>query len=314
MEIFAFTFIILITIYLVEFKEMKFSKIGPLLAFYGICTLKLLPALQKIFLSIAIINSHQSAFDRIEEYFLEMKKQDQNIIDETNKRKISFMDKITLSKVNFEYSGERSKGLKNVDMQLPIGKSIGISGKTGSGKSTLVDIITGFLKVNSGEIKVDNLLIDEKNISEWQNTFTFVPQKIFIGDYTLRENIAFGVKKELIDDKKIEKILDIVCLEELKNNLDLRLGENGNRISGGQQQRIAIARALYKDCRIIFLDEATSALDTFTEKKILNNLSSSSNIDLIITITHRLETLKTCDVIYRVSNGNVKKINDLNDI
>ena len=314
MEIFAFSFIILITIYFVEFKNTKFSQIGPLLAFYGVCTLKILPSLQKIFLSIAVINSHQSAFDRIEGYLLEIKNSEKQIFDEDMKEKIPFKDKITITNLNFTYAGKRSKGLKDVNMSIPIGKTIGISGVTGSGKSTLVDIMTGFLKPDTGYIKVDDTLLDNNNILKWQNSFTFVPQKIFIGDYTLRENIAFGENEKNIDDKKIKKILNIVCLEEFADNLNLRLGENGNRISGGQQQRIAIARALYKNSRILFLDEATTSLDTFTEKKILNNLSSNPNIDLIITITHRRETLSSCDIIYKVFDGNVEKIDKINEL
>ena len=128
--------------------------------------------------------------------------------------------------------------------------------------------MTCFLKPDEGEIRVDNEIINSKNIHIWQNCFSFVPQKIFIGDYTLRQNIAFGVEEEKIDDNKIKEILKMVCLDEFANNLSLKLGENGERISGGQKQRVAIAKALYKSSEIMFLDEATSSLDTLTEKKI----------------------------------------------
>ena len=138
--------------------------------------------------------------------------------------------------------------------------------------------------------------------------------KIFIGDYTLRQNIAFGVEEEKIDDNKIKEILKMVCLDEFANNLSLKLGENGERISGGQKQRVAVAKALYKSSEIMFLDEATSSLDTLTEKKILKNLSENKNLKSIIIITHRLETLKLCDQVFHVEDGKVEKMKSFQDL
>ena len=313
-EIIAFSIIIIVTIYFVELRNYEFSKIASLLAFYGICTLKILPSLQKIFLSISIINSHESAFSRIEKYLLEEKENNINFYDENNNDKLLYEIGIELRNISFHYPGARAKGISNVNLKIPKNKIIGISGKTGAGKSTLIDVMTCFLKPDEGEIRVDNEIINSKNIHIWQNCFSFVHQKIFIGDYTLRQNIAFGVEEEKIDDNKIKEILKMVCLDEFANNLSLKLGENGERISGGQKQRVAIAKALYKSSEIMFLDEATSSLDTLTEKKILKNLSENKNLKSIIIITHRLETLKLCDQVFHVEDGKVEKMKSFQDL
>ncbi len=310
-EIIAFSLIIILIIYFVKLKRLEFAEIGSLIAFYGICTLKVIPALQKIFNGLSSINSNQSAFDSIEKELLESKNlQLKNFHDHENKNKINFNDKIELKNLTFIYPGKRSKGIYDVNIKIPFGKKIGIFGQTGSGKSTMVDNIIGLLEPTKGEILVDGLKLNQSNLFNWQNNLTMVPQKYIITDDTLKKNIAFGLSDDEIDEDKVKECLKISCLEEFMDNLDLILGENGERISGGQRQRVAIARALYKESEIIFLDEATSALDTFTEKKILSNLINYKKISTIVIISHRIETLKICDLLYRVSAGQVIQLKD----
>jgi len=310
-EIIAFSLIIFLIIYLVKFKNLEFAEIGSLIAFYGICTLKVIPALQKIFNGLSIINSHQSAFDSIEKELLESKNLPvKNFENYDNKTRINFTNKIELKNLTFIYPGKRSKGIYDINIEIPFGKKIGIFGQTGSGKSTMIDNIIGLLEPNKGEIHIDGLKLNQSNLYKWQNNLTIVPQKFIITDDTLKKNIAFGLADEEIDDDKVKECLKISCLEEFIDNLDLILGENGERISGGQRQRVAIARALYKESEIIFLDEATSALDTFTEKKILDNLINNKKILTIVIISHRMETLKICDCLFRVSDGKVIKLDN----
>ena len=268
-EIIAFTLIIFVIFYLVKFKNFEFAEIGSMIAFYGICTLKVIPALQKIFNGLSSINSNQSAFDSIEKELLEAKNSPKkNFSNYDERTKLDFKSKINLKNLSFIYPGKRSKGIFDVNIEIPFGKKIGIFGQTGSGKSTLVDNIIGLLKPNNGSIFIDDLKLNQTNLNKWQNVLTIVPQKYIITDDTLKKNIAFGLEEKEINEDKIKECLKTSCLDEFIENLELKLGENGERISGGQRQRVAIARALYKDAEIIFLDEATSALDTFTEKKL----------------------------------------------
>ena len=163
-------------------------------------------------------------------------------------------------------------------MEIPYGSKIGIVGKTGSGKSTLLDLILGFIIADEGKIKVDNIVIDNKNVKFWQNNLSYVPQNFFIYEGTVRSNIAFGIDESLIENHKIRNSLLLSELNEFIDNENYDVGENGKKISGGQKQRIGIARAVYKNSEILILDEATSALDTITETNILKNFDNNENI------------------------------------
>jgi ATP-binding cassette, subfamily B, bacterial PglK len=313
-EIVTFVILIAAVYSLVRIYEIELIKVGPLIAFYGISAIKILPALQKIFNSFAVIRVHKNAFDTIEKDLLSIIKKNDLKISEGESEKISFNNEIELKDVSFLYPGTKNAGVFNVNLKVPIGSIVGISGKTGSGKSTILDLMLGLLEPDSGELLVDNKKINKKDITEWQENLSYVPQQFFIGDDQLINNIAFGENNEEIDKKKIEECLKEACLEEFQKNLSINVGDRGERISGGQRQRVAIARALYKRSNIIFLDEATSALDSYTEKKILQNIRDSKHINTIIVISHRVETLKMCNFIYHVSNGKVEKIKNLNDL
>jgi len=169
------------------------------------------------------------------------------------------------------------------------------------------------LNIEKGKFTVDGKEIGKSQISSWQKNISIVPQNFFISEGNLKQNIAFGCLEEHIDEEKIKDCLKIVCLNEFVNNLDLNLGENGERVSGGQAQRVAIARALYNNPEILILDEATSALDTTTEKKIFKNLKDYK-IETIIIVSHRIETLNTCDDIYSMDEGSLVRLKNYDEL
>ena len=196
-------------------------------------------------------------------------------------------------------------------MTIPARTTIGIVGGTGAGKTTLIDLVLGLLRPDSGEILVDGQVVSDQRIRSWQKSLGYVPQAIFLSDDTVAANIAFGIDKEHIDDAAVERAAKIANLhdfvtEELPQSYDTMVGERGVRLSGGQRQRIGIARALYHNPEVLILDEATSALDNLTEKAVMEAVHNLGRAKTIIMIAHRLTTVKNCDIIYLLKRGKVE--------
>ena len=221
---------------------------------------------------------------------------------------LPFNDKITLRQITYNYPNTSQSVLKNINISISANKRIGIVGKTGSGKTTLVDIILGLLNAQSGNLLVDGQIINRNNQKSWQNSIGYVPQKIFLTDDTIAANIAFGVDVKDIEYDKIVQASKIANLHEfVTNELPLQyqtsIGERGVRLSGGQSQRIGIARALYHEAKVLVFDEATSALDSQTEKVVMEAVNNLSKNITIILIAHRLSTVKNCDIIFKLDKG-----------
>ncbi|MDE5865681.1 MAG: ATP-binding cassette domain-containing protein, partial [Lachnospiraceae bacterium] len=222
--------------------------------------------------------------------------------------KLEIKDKIELKNITYKYPNTDTLIFNNANMEIPIGKSIGIVGTTGSGKTTVVDILLGLLRLQSGEILADGIDVMER-YQEWLKNIGYIPQMIFMIDSTIRKNVAFGYADEDIDDDKVWEALKEAQLDEfvrgLPEGLDTCIGERGIRISGGQRQRISIARALFEDPEVLILDEATSALDNDTEAAIMESINRLQGRKTLIIIAHRLQTIEKCDIVYRVENGKV---------
>lgn len=223
----------------------------------------------------------------------------------------SFEKSIKLEKVSFRYKKSLSLVLNNIDLEIYKGCRLGIMGKTGDGKSTLIDIIMGLLEPSQGRLLVDDKTLTTRNYHCWQKHIAHVPQAIFLNDSTILENIAFGIKYEEID---LERVKWVATLAQIANTIEsweekyqTKVGERGVRLSGGQIQRIGIARALYKKPDVLVLDEATSALDLETESAIMEQIDQLKNNITIIMVAHRLSTLKSCDQIIWLENGVIKK-------
>ena len=229
-----------------------------------------------------------------------------NIKDKINK----FESSIKVKNLSFGYNEDYI--LENINLEIKKNTIIGIIGTSGSGKSTLVDLLIGLHKPKKGSI-----LIDNKNITlfdqSWKNLIGYVPQNIYLLDDTLEKNIAFGVSEPLIDNDRVINALKLAELYDfVKNNLSegihTNIGEGGIKLSGGQRQRIGIARALYKDPKVIFFDEFTSSLDLKTEEKILNTINYFRKNKTIIIISHRESSLKVCDHIFEMNNKELRKV------
>jgi ABC-type multidrug transport system fused ATPase/permease subunit len=223
---------------------------------------------------------------------------------------MAFIDKITIDRVSYRYSNNSNVVLKDICLTLRKGQSIAFIGKSGAGKTTLVDILLGLLTPERGDIRVDGISI-YNDLRLWQNLIGYIPQSIFLIDDTIERNIAFGVPDHLIDAQKLEKAIQaaqlVELVEQLSDGVKTSVGERGVRLSGGQRQRIGIARALYHEREILVLDEATSALDTETENLVSEALKSLSSTKTMIIIAHRLTTVEHCDCIYLLDKGEIVK-------
>jgi ABC-type multidrug transport system fused ATPase/permease subunit len=214
-----------------------------------------------------------------------------------------------MSEVNFNYPDTNKKSLEGINILINAYSKIGIVGTTGSGKTTIVDIILGLLDCESGILKVDDVVINSKNKRSWQRILGYVPQQIYLSDSSILSNIAFGVDPKKIDLNQIKTSAKTANLhsfiEKLPQGYHTIIGERGIRLSGGERQRIGIARALYHNPKLIIFDEATSALDNVTEKSVLDEINNLKNKVTIIMVAHRLTTVKNCDLIYLLEDGKI---------
>ena len=226
------------------------------------------------------------------------------------KPRITVKEKIALEKVSYAYPNTDKLILDQADMVIPVGKSVGIIGPSGAGKTTAVDILMGLLAIKSGKITCDGRDVME-NYGSWLSHIGYIAQNIYLTDDPVRDNVAFGVNPKDIDDKRVWEVLEEAQLKEfvesLPEGLNTSVGERGVRISGGQRQRLGIARALYHNPDILVFDEATSALDTDTETAIMEAIDKFHGRKTMIIIAHRLQTIAGCDMVYRVSDGKIER-------
>ena len=278
----------------------------PVLGALALGTQRLLPVLQQIYYAYMKLNGYRDSTQDALDLLNQPTKLDSIRHESTP---LIFKNLLELRNVSFKFSDKDSFVFQNLDLQIRKGQKIGIVGKTGSGKSTLVDIITGLLPPTNGEVIVDGNALDGNNIRAWQSNLSYVPQSIFLSDTSVTKNIAFGVTHSLIDIKRVEGAAERAqisqTIERWHSGYETQVGERGVRISGGQRQRIGIARALYKNSQIIILDEATSSLDYETESSVMETIESLGPDITLIIIAHRLSTLKKCDQIYELRNGNI---------
>ena len=281
----------------------------PVLGAFVLGAQKLLPAIQKGYASYSRIKGGRYSLIDVINLL------DQPIPDHANLPPPipnSFCDSIELKDLSFRYSEEAPWVLKNINLTIPKGSVIGIVGTTGCGKSTLLDVVMGLLSPTSGELKVDNLLIDSENKRAWQTHISNVPQQIYLTDGTIEENIAFGIPREKIDLERVEKAAKQAQIAELvegwENGYQTLVGERGMRLSGGQRQRVGVARAFYKKSDVLILDEATSALDDETESAVMEAIENIDQNVTVIIIAHRLTTLKSCDKIVKFEKNHSTQI------
>jgi len=277
---------------------------------FAYAVIKLLPCVTVVTSYINSFAFYSSSVDSIY-HDLEDVKNLENKIEKYGKYEhLDFDDSVKVNNVSFAYRDEPEKPVvRNITFDIHKNTSVAISGKSGAGKTTLVDIILGLLKPTEGIITCDGKDINE-NVRGWRDNLSYVPQNIYLMDDTIRNNVVFGIDAKNIDDRKVWEALDKAQLREFveqsPKGLDTVIGERGIRLSGGQRQRIGIARAFYRNTNIIVLDEATSALDYETEKNILDHVTEFSKDHTLIIITHRLNTIESCDYIYKIEDGQIQ--------
>ena len=308
MEFVVFGSLIIFLLYLLNKYNGEFGMILPVLSIYTLASFKIIPALQQIYASIVLIRGNISSFDSIKQDLEESFDMANNSISKNNKS-LLIRDSIELNGIQFTYPGKNIPAIEGLNIKIPVNKIIGISGSSGSGKSTIIDILIGLIQPDNGEILIDGTPLLSENIGNWQDKIGFVAQSIFLSDASIMENIAFGLSKNDIDISKVHRAIELSHLSkviaELPKGVETMVGERGVQLSGGQRQRIGIARALYHDPEILIFDEATSALDGTTEKTIMDAIHDFSGLKTIIMIAHRLTTLKKCDLIYFIDQGRV---------
>ena len=308
MEFVVIGSLIIFLLYLLNKYNGEFGMILPVLSIYTLASFKIIPALQQIYASIVLIRGNISSFDSIKQDLEESFDMANNSISKNNKS-LLIRDSIELNGIQFTYPGKNIPAIEGLNIKIPVNKIIGISGSSGSGKSTIIDILIGLIQPDNGEILIDGTPLLSENIGNWQDKIGFVAQSIFLSDASIMENIAFGLSKNDIDISKVHRAIELSHLSkviaELPKGVETMVGERGVQLSGGQRQRIGIARALYHDPEILIFDEATSALDGTTEKTIMDAIHDFSGLKTIIMIAHRLTTLKKCDLIYFIDQGRV---------
>ena len=296
------------------YKGKEIEKLLPTLGAFAMAAMKLMPSANRIVAAMNQVVFQEPSlnklvvdiemFEKDEVDYNKYRKQDKCKIE----NKLSFNDKIELKNITYSYQNSDRLILDDANMVIPIGKSIGIVGASGAGKTTAVDLLLGVLLAKEGLILADGINVMD-NYSEWLSHVGYIPQSIFMLDDDIKSNVAFGIKKEEQDEERVWEAIREAQLEGfvkgLKEGIHTQIGERGMRLSGGQKQRIGIARALYSNPEILVFDEATSALDSDTEVAVMSSINGLHGKKTMIIIAHRLQTIKECDLVYRVENGKI---------
>ncbi len=294
--------LIIFIIFLVN-KDYDLSQLTALIGVYLLAIIKIIPSINKI---VTANNYLQYAFNSLSTLHQDINLRIKDREESFSENRMDFNDKISLKNISLEYSGNLI--FDKVDYEIKKNDFLGIIGNTGSGKSSLSHILLGLISPSQGEINCDSVNIF-KNIKSYQKNIGYVPQNIFLLDDTISNNIAFGIDPSKVDQLKISKVIKLAALdkfiEKMPNGLNQIVGEKGIKISGGEKQRIGIARALYREPKILILDEPTSALDETTEKSIIKELLDLKDVFTIILITHKLSNLNSADKIIKIENKKI---------
>ena len=304
-----------ILIYIILYIQMgnDASTLIPMLTAFGVAAIRMMPSVNRINTYMTDISYFRPCLNYVYENMNIneiSRRNNQTLRPADTSKKLQLRDKIALKGIVYAYPNTDKLIFDHADMVVPYGKSVGIMGPSGAGKSTIVDILLGLLKVREGSITCDGENIFD-NYPAWLAQIGYIPQSIYLVDEPVRNNIAFGIADEEIDDSRIWQALEEAQLADfirgLPEGLDTAIGDRGVRISGGQRQRLGIARALYHNPEILVFDEATSALDNETEAAVMEAINSFHGKKTMVIIAHRLNTIEKCDIIYKVDEGKIQE-------
>jgi len=289
------------------------STLVPILTAFGVAAIRMMPSVNRINTYMTDISYFRPCLDYVYENMNinEISKKNNQTLKPVDAAKtMALRDRIELRDIVYAYPNTDKLIFDHADMVIPCGKSVGIMGSSGAGKSTIVDILLGLLKVRTGSILCDGVDIFD-NYPAWLSRIGYIPQSIYLVDEPIRNNIAFGIADSEIDDARIWDALEeaqlAAFIRGLPEGLDTAIGDRGVRLSGGQRQRLGIARALYHNPEILVFDEATSALDNETEAAVMDAINSFHGRKTMIIIAHRLNTIEKCDMIYKVDAGKITR-------
>jgi len=285
----------------------SFQTMLPVLSVYVLASYRLMPAMQQVYIAVSTLRVAGPTLERLHAEYTALSCP----AAKQHNGQLKFENEVRLEAISYKYPGSAKINVSNIDLVIPFTASIGIVGATGSGKTTTIDIILGLLHPGQGRLLVDGVEITASTRGLWQKLIGYVPQQIFLTDDTIAANIAYGVPTQLIDMQLVVEVAKIANLHEFvssefpQNYLTV-VGERGTRLSGGQIQRIGIARALYRKPRILVLDEATSALDNMTEGAVMDAIVNLGHKITIVIVAHRLSTVRACDCIYVMEHGQIR--------
>jgi len=316
-ETLAYGGILLVTLYLLEFKG-SIGDVIPVLSLYVLSGYRLIPSVQGMFQSVTIV---KQAWPVVDEIITDYNRNGSRIAisRSVSQDRLPFEDTFSFKDVSFTYQGEDSAVLKSISFDIKRGSHVAFVGRTGSGKTTLVDVLTGLLSPTSGEITVDGTPLTNENMVRWQQQIGYVTQELFLFDDSVARNIAFGVPDDEIDLDRVKDAAKVAqahefIMEQLPKGYDTMIGERGVRLSGGQRIRLGLARALYRRPSVLIMDEATSALDTITERAIIDELVQSPAEFTLILIAHRMSTVKSCSPIFLIEDGILSDAGTFSDL
>lgn len=308
-EIVIFAALIFVSLY-VRFQHDNFLEIIPIIGLYAMGAIKLKPALNEIFASLTILKFGNASLDTV---IKELDSFEHIKASEIPNKNSELAFKKTIGFKNISFSYNNNEILNNINLDLQKNYSYGFIGKTGTGKSTLINLLLGLIEPSDGEIVIDGKYSINDFKKQWQKKISYVSQDIFLFDGSIFENIALGYKLEDINKEKVYEVARIAEISSFINDLDNQymehIGDKGVKLSGGQKQRLAIARALYREPEVLILDEATSALDMETEELVINNINKMVGEKTIIMIAHRLNTIKKCNIVFELKDKNLFESN-----
>jgi ATP-binding cassette, subfamily B, bacterial PglK len=307
LETLAFGGIVVIVLVLLR-AERTLADVIPVLSLYALAGYRMLPAMQEMFSSITQVRFHAPVVDTIYDQFT--RHTVSAPLPEADVPPLPLRREIELRGLRFRYQGADALTLDGIDLTIARNSSVAFVGPTGSGKSTLVDILVGLLRADEGEVRVDGVPVTPENVRAWQASIGYVPQEAMLFDDTVLRNIVFGVEDAAVDRARVERAARLARIhdfitDELSEGYDTVVGERGIRLSGGQRQRIGLARALYREPSVLILDEATSALDGVTEREVMEAIAGMRNQVTLVLIAHRLTTVRDCDRIYLLDGGRI---------
>jgi ATP-binding cassette, subfamily B, bacterial PglK len=320
-EAFMITFLVGFTLLFLNLNQGDAQNLNAILGIFALASIRLLPAVSNLVGGINNVRANSFALDRLVFDFQEIERgetlpiptnleKQSGILLSCDEQSLFLTQQIVLDKITFQYPGAATRSLDEISLTIQKGQSIGLIGKSGAGKTTLVDIILGLFIPQSGDIQVDGVSV-YSNLRAWQNMLGYVPQSIFLIDDTLERNIAFGVPDHLINQDRLLKAIKMAQLsevvEKLPDGIKTTVGERGILLSGGQRQRVGIARVLYHEREVLVFDEATAALDNETEHLVTEATKALGGTKTIIIIAHRLSTIEHCDRIYQLDQGRILK-------